>query len=104
MGFGVPLDSDHFVLEAGKTYHLEGWIRNAGDVKASVSLRVRPLSLDSEPSTCETKYLDPDPDGWQRWTIEAKIAGPSLGQLAISVARKAVTAEGEAWADGIIVK
>ncbi len=103
-GFGVPLDSDDFALQEGKTHRIEGWLREQGDVKATVGLRVRPLSFEVAPFSCTSTISDPEADGWRRWSIEAKIETPSLAQVTFSVSRKTVTSEGEAWLDGISIK
>ena len=103
-GFGVPLDSEVFLLSGGKSYVLEGWVRTAGDVSGAVRLGLRPLGLGADPASFRARMSPPESDGWQRWRLEADVKIDSLARLTLNLHRATAKSEGEAWWDGIIVR
>lgn len=103
-GFGVPLDSEVFLLSGGKSYVLEGWLRTSGDVSGSVRLGLRPLGLGADPAGYGARISPPESDGWQRWHLEAGVKIDSLARLTLNLNRASAKSEGEAWWDGIVVR
>ena len=103
-GSSVPLDSEYFVLDKGRKYTIEGWVRTRNDVNASVYLSVRPLSAEVEPQGFRGAVAKPGPDGWRRWKVEAIAEVDSLARLRLTIGRPHAKAEGDAWWDGIEVE
>jgi hypothetical protein len=103
-GSGLPLDSEFFVVDKGKTYVIEGWVRATGDVYPSVHLSFRPLSPDADPKGVRADIGKPDADGWRHWKLEATPDCDSLARLSLNTGRKDPKAQGDVWWDGIAVK
>jgi len=102
-GSGVPLDSEFFVFDAGRPVTFTGWMRKTDKLTAGAYLSLRPLSPDAEPQSFRATFTDPDADGWQRWTIEAKADVDCLARLRLNIGRRNAKDEGDAWWDGIQV-
>ncbi|MEW6356984.1 MAG: hypothetical protein AB1696_11695 [Planctomycetota bacterium] len=103
-GSGLPLDSEFFVMDKGKTYTIEGWVRTTGAVSPSVSLSLRPLSPDVEPQSASGQIGQPDADGWRQWKLEITPEADALARLSLNAGRKQAKDEGDVWWDGIAVK
>jgi len=103
-GSGLPLDSEFFVVDKGKTYTIEGWVRTTGDVSSAVRLGLRPLAADVDPASARGEIGKPDADGWRRWKVEITPDADSLARLSLNTGRKNAKAEGDVWWDGIVVK
>jgi len=100
-GSSVPLDSEYFVLDQGRTYALTGWARTTGPVSASVHLSVRPLSAEAESEGFKAKLGEPGKDGWRPWHLTAQAQRVSIARLRLTTGRSHAKAEGDAWWDGI---
>lgn len=103
-GGEIPLESDDFLLEPGRTYRLTGWVKLQGEVRPIVLFNLRPLSVDAQPTSIEAHIGPPEADGWQQWRLEAKADIASVGRLMLILLRATRNSEGEAWFDGIIVE
>lgn len=102
-GSGVPLDSEFFIMEKGKSYVLEGWVRTTGAVSPSVAMTLRPLSPDVDPKPFTGVIEKADADGWRRWRLEAVAEADSLACLSLNIGRANAKSEGDGWWDGITV-
>lgn len=90
-GFGVPMDSEGFVLHKGR-YVIEGWVRLQGQARASVSLQLRPLSPEVEPSCVPGALAESATADWRRWKLEATVEADSLATLALNTSRPSAKA------------
>lgn len=101
---GIPLESDDFLLEAGRTYRLSGWAKLKGEVQASVSLGIQPLVADMRAAKTGARFGPPEADGWCRWHLSAATDALSIGRLKIELNPVDLGAEGDAWFDGLVVE